>query len=93
MYICQVDDTVGKEHQEPTMEEMTIAAGLNPEEDIWQLHTRIEIVVGMKAMVTMNISTEADIANGTGEIFSWTTENNWFSQKFKKGLSLSCTHW
>ena len=50
------------------MEEMTIAAGLNPEEDIWKSHTRIEIVVGMKAMVTMNISTEADIANGTGEV-------------------------
>lgn len=47
------------------MEEMTIAAGHDPEEDLHQLHTRIEIAVGMKAMVMINIPTKVDLANGT----------------------------
>ena len=70
LYICQAKDTVGKEQQEPSLEEMTIAAGLNPEEDLQRLHTRIEIMVGMKAMVTINSSTEADLANGTKGIIT-----------------------
>ena len=44
---------------------MTIAAGLNPEEDLCQLHIRIEITIGMKAMVTINISIKADLENDT----------------------------
>ena len=65
LYICQVEDVVGKERRQPTMEEMTIVAGLDPEDDLHRLHTRIEVTIGMRAMVTMNISTEADLANGT----------------------------
>ena len=32
---------------------------------LWSFHTRIEIAVGMKAMVMINISTDTDLANGT----------------------------
>ena len=49
------------------MEEMTMAARLDPEEDLCWLYTRIEITVGMKAMVMINIPIEADLANGTQE--------------------------
>ena len=37
-------------------------AGLDPEDDLRRLHTRIEVTIRMRAMVTM---TEADLANGT----------------------------
>ena len=65
LYICQAEDVVGKERRQPTLEEMTIVASLDPEDDLRRLHTRIEVAIGMRAMVTMNISTEADLANGT----------------------------
>lgn len=65
LYVCQAEDAIGKDRREPTMEEMTIIAGLDPDDDMRKLHTRIEIAIGMKAMVTVNISTEADLANGT----------------------------
>ena len=44
------------------MEEMTIVASLDPEDNPCRLHMRIEVRIGIRAMVTMNISTEADLA-------------------------------
>ena len=38
---------------------------LDPESNLWKLHTKIKMAVGMKAMVTMNISTDADLVNRT----------------------------
>ena len=63
--MCQAEDTVGKDRHQPSMEEMTIIAGLDLKDDLRRLHTQLKIAIGMKAMVTMNISTEADLANGT----------------------------
>ena len=65
LFVCQAEDKVGKNRREPTLEEMTIIAGVDPEEELRKLHTRIEIAIGMKAMVTVNIATEAELANGT----------------------------
>ena len=62
LVVCQAGDKVGKNRRELTLEEMTIIAGVDPEEELRKLHTRIEII-GMKALVTVNIATEADLAN------------------------------
>ena len=70
LFVCQAEDKVGKNRREPTLEEMTIIAGVDPEEELRKLHTRIEIAIGMKAMVTVNIATEANLANGTRGIIT-----------------------
>ena len=70
LFVCQAEDKVGKNRHEPTLEEMTIIAGVDPEEELRKLHTRTEIAIGMKAMVTVNIATEADLANGTRGIIT-----------------------
>lgn len=69
LYICEAEDTVGKSREPPSMEEKTVIAGLDPVKKLRSLHQRIEIAKGMKAMVTTNLATEADLANGSrGEI-------------------------
>ena len=60
LFVCQAEDKVGKNRRKPTLEEMTIIAGVDPEEELRKLHTRIEIAIGMKAMVTVNIATKAE---------------------------------
>ena len=54
-----------RDRHELTLEEMVRIFSLDPNNDLQKLHTRIEIAIGMKVMVTMNISTDADLANGT----------------------------
>ena len=39
LYMCQAEDTVGKDRHQPSMEEMTIIASLDPEDDLQRLHT------------------------------------------------------
>ncbi len=46
------------------MEEKVIVVGMRMKQTAWLDH-KVEIAVGMHAMVLMNIATEADIANGT----------------------------
>ncbi len=46
------------------MEEKVIVAGMQMKQTAWLDH-KVEIAVGMHAMVLMNIATEADVANGT----------------------------
>ena len=53
LYICQAEDSVGKNCREPTIEEMIVVASLDLEDDLRKLHTRIEIAVRMKAMATI----------------------------------------
>jgi hypothetical protein len=64
LYICDAEDTVGEEHRRPNMEERTTIAKI-PLEDLDGLPHRIELAIGMKAMVTANVATEADLANGS----------------------------
>ena len=70
LYTCQAEDTVGKNQDQPSMEEMTIIAGLDAEDDLQRLHMQVEITIDMKAMVIMNIAMEADLANGTWGIIN-----------------------
>ena len=73
----QADDMVGRDQHEPMIKEMTIITGLDPEDDLHKLHTRVEIVIRMKAMVTINISTEADLANGTRGVIKDIILDHW----------------
>ena len=82
LYMCQAENTVGKEQHESTMEEMTIAAGLNPEENLYWLHTRIEIT----AMVMINILTEADLANGTRGVVTNTIREQPDKSEIENGI-------
>ena len=64
LYICNAEDTVGKDHLPPDMEQRTTIAKMSLE-SLKGLDHRIEIAIGMKAMVTANIATQADLANGS----------------------------
>lgn len=68
LYMFNAEDTVGKEHNPLTIQERVIVAGVQ-EKKTARLPNCTSIAIGMKAMVTWNISTDADLANGTrGEI-------------------------
>lgn len=68
LYTFDAEDTVGKERNELSMRERVIVAGMR-EKKTARLPSRTSVAIGMKAMVTWNISTDADLANGArGEI-------------------------
>lgn len=68
LYTFDAEDTVGRERKELSMRERVIVAGMR-EKKTARLPNRTSVAVGMKAMVTWNISTDADLANGArGEI-------------------------
>jgi hypothetical protein len=68
LYVCNAEDTVGSSNREPTMKERFQVAGMT-ETHTGKLPHRLALAVGMKAMVVLNIATEADLANGArGEI-------------------------
>ncbi|KAJ3574092.1 hypothetical protein NP233_g1995 [Leucocoprinus birnbaumii] len=54
----------GEERREPTTFERVLIAG-SIVQDTGRLAERVELAVGMKAMVLLNIATEVDLANGT----------------------------
>jgi ATP-dependent exoDNAse (exonuclease V) alpha subunit len=63
-YIVSAEDTSTGTGEEPDVKTKLAVAGLR--DDVTKnLKRRVELSVGMKAMVVLNISTEADIANGT----------------------------
>ncbi|KAJ4492153.1 hypothetical protein C8J55DRAFT_486060 [Lentinula edodes] len=62
LYSCPADDTSAE--QPLTINQQMCAASLKAK-DTGNLHHRIELAVGMKAMVMLNIATEAELANGT----------------------------
>jgi hypothetical protein len=64
LYIAPTEDTTGKERAKLSLEARVIIAGTKPK-DTEKLERTVEIVVGMKATVTVNIATEADLMNGT----------------------------
>ena len=69
LYICDAEDTVGEDHHRPDMEQRMTLAKI-PLEDLDGLPHRIELAVGMKAMITANVATEADLANGSRGIIA-----------------------
>ncbi|KAJ8581402.1 hypothetical protein M405DRAFT_925298, partial [Rhizopogon salebrosus TDB-379] len=62
MYICPAEDSTGGSPLSPS-QRLTIAAV--PLKDTEQLPTMIRIVKGMRVMVTRNISTAANLSNGS----------------------------
>jgi len=62
MYICPAEDSTGGTPLSPS-QRLTIAAV--PLKDTEQLPTMIRIVKGMRVMVTRNISTAANLSNGS----------------------------
>ena len=68
VYVCPSEDTIAKDESSLTLAQKIIVAGMK-EKQTGRLQERMQISVGMKAMVVLNIATEADLANGTrGEI-------------------------
>jgi len=64
MYICGAEDTDGANDSElPTEVRFEIARLV--ERQTGNLQDRTTVSIGMKAMVVINVATEADIANGT----------------------------
>ncbi|KAJ3572998.1 hypothetical protein NP233_g2711 [Leucocoprinus birnbaumii] len=66
VYVSPADDQVleGHDVRHPSMHERVVIAGTKVE-DTQRLAERVELAVRMKAMVLLNISTDADLANGT----------------------------
>jgi len=76
LYIVDAEDTVGDNRLLLNMEQKVIVAGMKPENSkagttsTNSLRHRVELAIGMKAMVTLNLATEADLANGSRGIIN-----------------------
>ncbi|KAJ7494790.1 hypothetical protein B0H11DRAFT_1910735 [Mycena galericulata] len=64
MYISQAEDTTGRNEEGLNIQQRVIVAGM-PVKKTGKLAERVELAIGMRAMVLVNIATEADLANGT----------------------------
>jgi hypothetical protein len=70
LYIIDTEDTVGNNRGPLNMEQKVIVAGMKPDDGnqakgVKKLRHRIELAVGIKVMVTLNLATEADLVNGS----------------------------
>ena len=63
-YVISAEDTLAETGEVPDQRTRLAVAGLK-DEATKGLKRRVELSVGMKAMVVLNIATEADVANGT----------------------------
>lgn len=63
-YIISAEDTIKDSGETPNQGTRLAIAGLK-DDATKNLKMRVELAVGMKAMVVLNIATEADLANGT----------------------------
>ena len=63
LYQCDAEDTAGNENRPLTMAERVTVAKMS-DKKTGKLPGRLQFAVGMKAMVVLNIATEADLANG-----------------------------
>ncbi len=64
LYICPAEDTIGKDRRPLSRAELLAVLTL-PLKQTGRLPARIEIAIGMRGMVLLNISTESDLANGS----------------------------
>ena len=64
LYRVKAMDTAGKERRTLSLSERLSVAGMNIKETCRMEHT-VEIAIGTKAMVTQNITTDLDLANGS----------------------------
>ncbi|KAJ7507781.1 hypothetical protein B0H11DRAFT_1902810 [Mycena galericulata] len=71
LYICDAEDTVGRTEESLNLEQRIVVAGMTTKQT-GKLSERVELAIGMRAMVITNIATEADLANGTrGEVIDF----------------------
>jgi len=68
--VVEAEDTVGDDRNKLNMEQRVMVAGMKSVESkrtkgTKKLKHRLAIAVGMKVMVTLNLATEADLANGS----------------------------
>jgi len=63
-YIISAENTVKPTGETPNQTTRLAIAGLK-DDATKNLKMRVEVAIGMKAMVVLNIATEADLANGT----------------------------
>jgi hypothetical protein len=63
-YIVTAEDILAESGDRPDQQTRLAVAGLK-DDATKNLKRRVELAVGMKAMVVLNIATEADVANGT----------------------------
>ncbi|RDB17999.1 ATP-dependent DNA helicase RRM3 [Hypsizygus marmoreus] len=64
LYVVQAEDTLGKTGLPLQPKHRILVVGMSTK-TTGNIAERVEIAVGMKAMVLLNIATEADVANGT----------------------------
>ncbi|RDB28920.1 ATP-dependent DNA helicase RRM3 [Hypsizygus marmoreus] len=64
LYVSQAEDTIGTNGAPLTNTQRLIVASMTSKHS-GKLPERVQLAVGMKAMVLINIATEAEIANGT----------------------------
>ena len=64
LYISDAEDTVGNDRQPTNFEQKVIIASMKPDQTK-KVPQRIEFVIRMQVMVTLNVATEADLANGS----------------------------
>jgi len=68
LYVFDTEDLVGNARTLLNMEQKYIVASMKADDSNRQTgsnSSRIEVAIGMKVMVTLNLATEADLANGT----------------------------
>lgn len=66
-YSCRAEDKIGSQKTKPTLHQRVIIGGMKVKQTA-MLESDVDLAVGMKAMVMLNISTDAELANGTQEI-------------------------
>ena len=64
MYISDAKDTVSNDRQPTNLEQKIVVASMSLDET-HQVPQRVEFTIGMQVMVTLNVATEADLANGS----------------------------
>ena len=64
LYICPAEDTEGIAHTPLPIERRVLVAGMQTKL-CGNLADEVKIAVGMRVMVTLNLSTDKDLANGT----------------------------
>ncbi|RDB25791.1 ATP-dependent DNA helicase RRM3 [Hypsizygus marmoreus] len=69
LYVSQACDTIGKTGSPTTKAQKLIIVGMN-EKKTGKLSERVQLAIGMKAMVLVNIATEAEVVNGTRGVVS-----------------------
>lgn len=64
LYVCPANDTIGRDRRPVSKQELLGILSL-PLKQTGRLPAQVELALGMRAMVLLNIATESDLANGS----------------------------